>query len=238
MTVALLCGLVGAALGFFLVRPAYRLSVPEDGGMRAECENCDAPVAWLGLSRCDSCGHRLGPRWWLLVVVSAVVCAGIGWRFGLAWELVPYLLLGLVGVLLGGVDLACLRLPNVLVKPAFLGGALLLAALALAGDAWSSLLRAGIAAALLSGGYLILAVLPGAQLGWGDVKLAGVLGLFLGWLGWREVLVGAMLPFLLNGLVALVLLVMRRVDRKTLVPFGPAMLVGTWLAIIALPQLR
>ena len=36
----------------------------------------------------------------------------------------------------------------------------------------------------------------------GDVKLAGVLGLYLGFLGWGQLLVGAFAAFVLGGLFA------------------------------------
>ncbi|MGH3713621.1 MAG: prepilin peptidase [Micromonosporaceae bacterium] len=238
IAVAVGCGVAGAALGWLLARPAYRLSVEMDDPVRTACEDCDAPLGWLAVRGCPGCGRRLGPPAWSMAIVAGVVCAGIGWRFGVAWELVPYLGLALLGVLLGAVDLACLRLPDVLVKPGFAVGAGLLAGVALIEDAWPSLLRAAIAAAVLYAVYFVLALVPGGALGYGDVKLAGLLGLFLGWLGWGEVLAGALLPFLLNGVVAAALLVTRRVGRKTLVPYGPAMLAGTWLAIVALPLLR
>lgn len=244
---AVACGLAGVVVGIFLVRPAYRLSVPAGDAARATCHNCGAPVAgWWSAAGCLRCHARLGPPVWATGGVCGLAFAGIGWRFGLAPELLPYLVLTALGVLLAAIDLACLRLPDVLVKPAFVVGAAVLVGLAagLPGwpsavlPGWSSLLRAGLAAGALSGGYLILAILPGAALGYGDVKLAGLLGLFLGWLGWGEVLAGALLPFVINGLVALGLLAARRVTRHTLVPFGPAMLLGAWLAVVALPALR
>ncbi|MQA27736.1 MAG: prepilin peptidase [Micromonosporaceae bacterium] len=228
---AAVCGVIGALSGPLLARPAYRLSVDTGEPARGTCGDCDAALGWFSVAPCPSCGRRLGPPAWALAVVAAVACAGIGWRFGFSAALVPYVLLALLGVLLGAIDLACLRLPDVLVKPGFVVGLVLLAALSF--GSWESLLRSLAAAALLAVGYLVLALLPGANLGYGDVKLAGLLGLFLGWLGWREVLIGAVLPFLLNGVVAVVLLALRRVNRRTLVPFGPAMLVGAWLAIVA-----
>ncbi len=237
--VGVTCGLVGVAVGIFLVRPAYRLSVPAGDAARATCHRCGAPVAgWLSARGCPRCRARLGPLSWATGAVCGLAFAGIGWRFGLVPELLPYLALTALGVLLAAIDLACLRLPDVLVKPAFMVGAAVLVGLAAVLPGWSSLLRAGLAAGALSGGYLILAILPGAALGYGDVKLAGLLGLFLGWLGWGEVLAGALLPFVINGVVALGLLAARRVTRHTLVPFGPAMLLGAWLAVVALPALR
>ena len=91
---------------------------------------------------------------------------------------------------------------------------------------------AALAGGALAGGYLLPALLPNGPLGLGDVKLAGVLGLVLGWLGWRHVLAGAALPHLLNGPVVLVLLATGRARRGSALPFGPALLVGALLAVV------
>ena len=69
-------------------------------------------------------------------------------------------------------------------------------------------------------------------LGFGDVKLAVLLGLFLGFLGWRDVLLGGLLPWLVNAPVVIILLASGRAGRRTAVPFGPAMLTGALAAIL------
>jgi leader peptidase (prepilin peptidase) / N-methyltransferase len=73
-------------------------------------------------------------------------------------------------------------------------------------------------------------VYPGGM-GFGDVKLAGLLGLYLGWLGWSSVWVGAFAGFLLGGLAGGGLLLAGRANRRTTIPFGPAMLAGALLAL-------
>ena len=65
----------------------------------------------------------------------------------------------------------------------------------------------------------------------GDVKLAAVLGLYLGWLGWGVLAVGAFAAFLLGGIFAIALLLIGRARRRTAIPFGPWMIAGTWLGI-------
>jgi leader peptidase (prepilin peptidase)/N-methyltransferase len=79
--------------------------------------------------------------------------------------------------------------------------------------------------------YLVMAVAYPRGMGFGDVKLAGVLGLFLGWLGWAPLAVGASLAFLLGGIFGVVVILIRRGGRKTAIPFGPWMLAGAWLGI-------
>jgi leader peptidase (prepilin peptidase)/N-methyltransferase len=91
--------------------------------------------------------------------------------------------------------------------------------------------RGLLAMALLAGGYFALAKAYPGGLGLGDVKLAGLLGLYLGWLGWRPVLVGTFAGFLLGGLLGVALLAARRAHRRTAIPFGPFMLAGALLAL-------
>jgi leader peptidase (prepilin peptidase)/N-methyltransferase len=98
------------------------------------------------------------------------------------------------------------------------------------GDWWSAV-RGLVAMAALWSFYFALAFLYPGGMGFGDVKLAGLLGLYLGWLGWSSVLVGTFTGFLTGGLAGAVLLATRRADRRTAIPFGPAMLAGALFAI-------
>ena len=81
--------------------------------------------------------------------------------------------------------------------------------------------------------YFLLAFVYPAGMGFGDVKLAGVLGMVLAWFGWAELVVGAFLGFLLGGVVGVLLILARRGSRKSMIPFGPYMLLGTWIGIVA-----
>ena len=229
------CGVIGAVLGGLLGRPVYRLAVPAGAPIRTACDGCAAPAGWVAAGNCVGCGRQLGPPWWGLGITAGIASAGIGWRFGWAPELAPYLVLALLGVLLAAIDLAVMRLPDGLVIPGFAVGTLVFTGLAAAESEWWPWTRAALAAGVLAGTYVILALLPGAGLGYGDVKLAGLLGWFLGWLGWSEVLLGLALPFVLQGVVVIGLLSLRRVTRKTMLPFGPAMLAGAWLSVVTAP---
>jgi len=77
----------------------------------------------------------------------------------------------------------------------------------------------------------VLALASPGGLGMGDVKLAALLGLYLGWLGWAAVVLGALAGFVVQAVVALALLAARRIGLRGELPFGPAMLAGAALVI-------
>jgi leader peptidase (prepilin peptidase)/N-methyltransferase len=152
-------------------------------------------------------------------------------RFGASWEVPPFLWFAGVAVLLGVIDLQHRLLPNRIVVPSIGIGAVLLLVAAVPGQDWSTLLRAGLGAVVLFAVFLVLALISPSGLGMGDVKLAGLLGLYLGWMGWGALVVGAAAGFVVQALLALVLLAGRRIGLRGELPFGPAMLAGAALAI-------
>ncbi|MET8083491.1 prepilin peptidase [Micromonospora sp. NPDC005237] len=175
---------------------------------------------------------RRGAGVWLGPPLAAAVFVGLAVAQGDDPALPVLLAVAAVGLVLAAVDLACLRLPDSLVAAAgllALGG--LTGAALLAGTP-GRLVGALVGAAVSGAAYVLLALLPGSRLGFGDVKLAAVLGLPLGWLGRDALLTGLLLPHLLHGILVLGLLVARQVRRETLLPLGPALLAGTWLAAL------
>jgi leader peptidase (prepilin peptidase) / N-methyltransferase len=173
----------------------------------------------------------------LLLLVTGILFALTAWRFGLSWELPAFLVLAGAAVPLTVIDLRHRLLPNRVLGPAFGAGAILLTLAAALTGQWDDLLRAGIAAVVLFAVFLVLALISPRSLGMGDVKLAGLIGLFLGWLGWAAVLVGAAAGFVVQALLAVVLLAGRRIGLRSELPFGPAMLLGAALAIAGADQL-
>jgi leader peptidase (prepilin peptidase)/N-methyltransferase len=67
------------------------------------------------------------------------------------------------------------------------------------------------------------------------VKLAGLLGAFLGWQGWSEVIVGTVAAFLVNGLAVALLLLAGKVTRRSAVAFGPWMVAGAVIGVLWSP---
>jgi leader peptidase (prepilin peptidase)/N-methyltransferase len=197
-----------------------------------------AGLGALGLTRWMRQVAKVESTWlasYLHVILAAAVGAGAS-RLADNWaELVGYTLLGIGCALLVVVDLAALRLPNVMVGPLYLllFGALVIATI-LDRDPLR-LLRAGGCAVATTAAYLLLSVIRRGQLGMGDVKFAGVIGLFLGWLGWSEALLGMLAAFALSGVVAIGMLWIWRMGLQIKFPFGPFMVAGAVIGAAAGP---
>jgi leader peptidase (prepilin peptidase) / N-methyltransferase len=223
-----LAGLLGLVLGVPLARSADRWEPrPEPVAVPAGPAEAQPPAP-----AARSVALRL-PRP-VPELLTGALFALTAARFGASWALPAFLLLAGAGVWLAVVDLRTRLLPDRVVLPALGAGGVLLAVAALAGHELPALGRAAAGAALLFAGYLVLALIAPAGLGMGDVKLAALLGLHLAWLGWPALVDGALAGFVVQAVLAAVLLATRRVSLRGAIPFGPAMLAGAALVVAAI----
>jgi leader peptidase (prepilin peptidase)/N-methyltransferase len=224
-------GLVGGAL---VPMTAYRLAVPFEEPDRTACIHCGLALrGWVRLpSACASCGRRLGPPAVVTGAVGAVVAGTVAAALGQSPVLPLFVALAVLGVLLGAIDIACARLPHVLVLPAIAASVVGFGVAAAVAGSWSAFGRVLAGAAALGGVFGALHLLSARAVGRGDVTLAALLGGYLGWLGWPSVVIGGLLPWLVNAPVVIALLLTRRIGRRSVLPFGPAMLVGAWLTVL------
>ncbi|MBB3676192.1 prepilin peptidase [Modestobacter versicolor] len=175
-------------------------------------------------------GRALGSPW--AEVAGAVLTTAVVLRFGWSAELPAWVWFVAVGLLLAVVDLRTMLLPNRVLLPGLLVGLVLLAVAAAVDDRWTALGRAVLAGGAAFAVLLVLALIAPSGMGMGDVKLAGLLGLHLGWLGWPTLVAGLFLGFLVQAVLGLALIALRRAGRKTELPFGPALIAGALAAAL------
>ncbi|WP_051944857.1 prepilin peptidase [Streptacidiphilus rugosus] len=171
----------------------------------------------LGVLRADALPLALG---------AALAVAALVLHDGWSLRLPAHVAFALVAVALTALDARLRRLPDALTYPAY---PLLLLLLCLPG-AGGPLLGAVLASLVLAFVYYLLALFGGAGLG--DVKASALVGLVLGYLGWRSVLAGTVYAMLLAGVWAVALLVARRVGRRSQLAFGPFLMTGALLALL------
>lgn len=242
-----LLALVGLAVGSFLNVVIAR--VPEGASVitpRSKCPQCESALArrdnipllsWLMLhGKCRSCSAPISPRYPIVELVTALIWAGLT-AYALSRDILGVLPLLLVSsailIALFVIDLDHKRLPDrltFLMYPVALIGLLIDG---LVSGEWP--LGPALAGALIwlvpIGGIWFLS--GGRGMGMGDVKLAPALGLILGWMGVGSAVVGLFSGWLIGGVVAIGLIVGRKARSGTAIPFGPFLIVGFAIGIVA-----
>ncbi len=223
---------VGSFLNVVAARVPLKRSLTRP---RSSCVSCDAAIAWydnipilsylLLRGRCRRCGERIGIRYLLVELLTAVLVAACFARFGLSGRAFVAAFFVAVLVVISAIDLERRIIPDVIVLPAAAG--VLAAQIALFPDRALDWALAALAAA----GFLFAAVLVHPRgMGMGDVKLALLMGAALG----RPVAV-AMMVGMLAALALGVLLLARHgiATRKVAIPFGPFLALGSVIALFA-----
>lgn len=231
--------LIGSFLNVVIHRVPRGLSVVSPP---SACPSCGARirpwhnvpvVSWLVLrGRCHDCSAPIPARYPLVEAGTGVLFALTAWQVGPTWALPAFLYLAAIGLVLALIDADTKRLPNAIVLPSYPVAAALLALASWGAGDWSALGRAGIGAAALFALYFLMLLVYPAGMGFGDVKLAGLLGLYLGWVGWGALIVGAFAAFVVGGVFGVALMVAGRAGRKTGIPFGPWMILGAVIGVV------
>jgi leader peptidase (prepilin peptidase)/N-methyltransferase len=248
--------LIGSFLNVVIYRLPLKLSIVSPP---SACPHCGARImgydnipviSWLVLrGKCRGCAEPISARYPLVELGTGLFFAVVVLRFwpavfasgptrangavtGAVLVLLAFLYLAAISIALALIDIDTHTLPNRIILPAYVVGAALLGVAGILGGDGAALVRAAIGAAALWLAYAIMAFAYPGGMGFGDVKLAGVLGLFLGYLGWGQLIVGAFGAFLLGGVFSLALVVLRRANRKSGIPFGPWMLGGAWIGVL------
>lgn len=244
--VALAAG-IGLIIGSFLSVVIYR--VPREESIvfpGSHCPCCrtrirpwhNIPVlSWLLLGgHCRYCHAPISLRYPLVEAGTGALFAGITWRFGLSVELPAYLYLSAVAVTLAMIDFDVRRLPDSILLPSYIVSVLLLMPAGAADGDWTTAGRAFAGMAALAAIYLALALAYPHAMDFGDVKLAGLLGLYLGWMSWPAVLIGAFGGLALAAFGGHTCAANRHDGRGVTTAYAPCMIAAAGIALfVAVP---
>lgn len=223
--------LLGLVIGSFISVVSYR--VPK--GLQfikgsSFCDNCKKELKWYdniplfsflfyrGVSRC--CGKKISPRYPLIEIASALGAIVLFFAVPHSLYLVYYILYTL-SLVIFVIDLEHQIIPDEL--------SFLILVLGIASNSQNligGLFSGFIFSVLFLSLYLIT---KGRGMGLGDVKLAIPLGF---WLGLRNGLNWFLVSFILGGIVAVFLLLLKRANMKTKLAFGPFMIVAFWIVLL------
>ncbi len=230
---------LGLAFGSFVTVLVARVPGRQGLVSFSQCPTCNHPLAakdnipvigFLILrGKCRYCKAKISLRYPLIELITAIcvmmpVLKFDGWWIVLAW--VTFIVLGIA---LAVIDFEHHRLPDRLTVPLFLISLFLLAGDAIANHHLHRLKIALISAIALSFFYLFVNVASRGGMGMGDVKLALSIGLLTGYASMAAVLAASFGAFLLGSVGGIAMLFLGGATRKTAVPFGPFMIIGTFL---------
>lgn len=235
---------VGVLIGSFLNVVVYRIpagiSIVKPP---SACPRCGAEirardnipvVSWLLLrGRCRACGEPISVRYPLVEGACGVLFGATAAILGWSWLLPAYLWFAALTLTLGIIDLDVKRIPNRVLYPGTGVAVVLVVVGGLVEGSGGAVVRALAGGAAYFSALLVVALVARGGFGMGDVKLAFLLGVFAAYRSWGSLVVAVFGGFVLGGLAAIVLLVARRAGRRDLIPFGPALVVGAWVAIAA-----
>lgn len=235
--------LLGLVVGSFISMLSYRLPRGLSLRGRSFCDSCKKPIRWfenipvfyylLSGGRCGACRKGIHWRYPVIEVTTALAFVSTGYlwlqpeaenlNFGF-FALPFFILLTACYISLIVTDLEFKILPDEILL--FLSFLLLLYLLLLPPPLLFQHVLVGFVSFIF---FLFLyLVTRGRGMGFGDVKLVFLLG---GFLGWPNTLVAFFLAFVSGALVGIMLLLIGRAKLGKPIPFGPYLLVGSWVAM-------
>lgn len=190
--------------------------------LRGRCRYCQAPISWQYpvVELLTAAVFALTYLWWPLSLQGADL-----------FRLVAVLGFLVVFMALAVYDLRWFLLPNRLVFPLVIAVAIEVVIVGLNMHDWRFVLNSALGGALIFVVfYLLFQVSNGAWIGGGDVKLALGLGMLAGTP--LKALLVLFLASVIGTAVSAPQLARGRQGLKVKVPFGPLLLIATWLAVL------
>lgn len=241
--------LLGLAIGSFLNVCIYRIPLGQSiANPPSHCFNCGTRLATLDLipvfsylflrGRCRYCGKKFSARYMFIELLTAGIFTMLFYKYSVTLEFLAAAFLMSILIAVFFIDLDHRIIPNGLVIAGLIGGILVFVynfvyPFEIYGDRhWYNPL---IGAAVGSGTLLLVALIgylfykTDDAMGMGDVKIFAPIGILL---GWRLTIIALLLAIFIAGISSLVLIIIRKKNRKSTIPFGPFIVTGTFIALM------
>lgn len=213
--------------------PPFNIVIP-----RSACPHCgykitaleNIPVASYVLlgGRCSQCHASIAARYPVVEVLTGLISGFIAWHFGYGFAAFTALVFVWAMIALAFIDMDTQLLPDDITLPLLWGGLLINL-----GDGFTDIRSAIIGAVA---GYLALwsvywcyKLVTGREgMGYGDFKLLAVIG---AWLGWQMLPLVILFSSLTGAVAGVGLILIAKHGRHVPIPFGPYLVVGSFVAL-------
>lgn len=230
--------ILGLILGSYLNSWMWRVSECKYVfGGRSVCVHCSRTLSWYEnvpvlsflflRGRCRTCKKRIPADYFFVELLTAMVLTGLAFFHSETGSAVLFirdlvfftiLLITFVydakhGIILSGLTWAG-ALFGFIINYFYLG------------ISWSSMLIGF----HIGGGFFLLQyiVSKGKWIGGGDVRLGAMMGI---WLGWPNILFALFLSYIFGALMAVPLLISKKKEMSSEIPFGTFLALGTMIAL-------
>ncbi len=226
--------LFGAAIGSFSNVCIYRL--PKKISIitpSSQCPNCGKNISpfdnipiisFLILrGRCRYCQSSISWRYPIVELITGLIFLSLYLNFRISPLFFIYALLCTSLIIIAFIDLEYKIIPDVITLPGIIIG------LTLSLTMPHITVINSIKGLLIGGGlFYAIAIISRGGMGGGDIKLIAMVGSFL---GWKNVLLTIFLGSLFGSIVGIVLIILKKKNRKDMVPFGPFLSLGAIISI-------
>lgn len=230
--------LIGSFLNVCIYRVPRSLSVISPS---SRCPSCTTPIKpydnipvlsyVLLRGKCRVCKAGISFRYPLVELLNALLYVFVVYRFGFEWHSIIYGIFCSALVVITFIDLDFQIIPDVITLPGTVIG--IVAGSLLMPDPFMRYTLLGFKASvigLLTGGGLFyaIAVLSKGGMGGGDIKMMAMVGALM---GWKSVLLTIFLGSLTGAAFGIFLMITQGKGRKTKIPFGPFLALGTIITL-------
>jgi leader peptidase (prepilin peptidase)/N-methyltransferase len=202
----------------------------------SHCPSCSAPVrpwmnipviSWIFLrGKCASCGSRIGLRYPLVEIATAVMSGLLLLKFEWGWPLLAMLVFTWLLITMSVIDIDHKILPDTLTLGLLWLG-LLLNTQGMFTDLQSAVLGAALGYGVLWGFFWIFKLFTGKDgMGYGDFKLLAALG---AWFGFQSLLTIIIMSSVVGAVVGIAGVIALGRDRQLPIPFGPYLAMAGWI---------
>ncbi len=217
-----------------LPKLAFNLCLP-----RSHCPYCKQQIAFfdnipllsyfLLLAKCRSCKQKISTSYPLTEILTGIFSVFVAYKFGMEYKVGFALLLSWVLILQAAIDMKEYIIPDEITLPMLWLG-LIINKFHIFVNLESAVMGAIFGYLSFWVIYWIFKLITGKDgMGYGDFKLLAMLG---AWFGCQQLLLIVLIASAIGSLVGGTLILLKKQDKNSPIPFGPYLAMGGWIAMM------